>query len=67
MYQASEIFRTYDINHDGYIDKLEWDRAILMIGYPISHHHSNYIFESLSRGTGYVHERDFCEFWIHHS
>jgi len=65
MIEASNIFRTFDINYSGLLDKHEFFRAMWSLGYYMTEHQAKNLFYMIDRdGSGRINEREFCEYWI---
>jgi len=65
MMEASQIFRTFDSNFSGGLDKHEFYRAMWALGYYMSDHQAKNLFYMIdTNGSGRIDEREFCEYWI---
>jgi len=66
MMQASAVFRTYDTNRSGSLSKKEWKRAMAHLGYHMHKHERKRLFCMIDTDrSGYISEREFCEYWVH--
>jgi len=65
MVQASAVFRMFDRDFSGYLDKREWKKALRHLGYLFSTGQAKYLFYAVDTDhSGWISEREFCEWWI---
>jgi Ca2+-binding EF-hand superfamily protein len=63
MIYASQVFRMFDKDHSGTLDKNEWARAMQYMHYDMGYDKDR-LFKLIDRdGSGRINEREFCEFW----
>jgi len=64
--QASQIFRKFDINRSGRLNKKEFKLAMLELGYNIDRKQLGNLFRMIDKNnSGSIDEREFCEFWAY--
>jgi len=64
MMQASAIFRTYDRDRSGSLNKKEWKKAMKAIGYHFGKGEGKRVFKMIDRDhSKKISEREFCEFY----
>lgn len=67
MLRASQIFRTFDLNHSGSLDYFEWRNAMNALGYYMTDFDAARLFAMIDRDhSGRISEREFCEFWVNY-
>jgi len=64
MLQASQVFRMFDTNRSGALDKREWKRAMRHLGYHMHRGDGKRLFYMIDRDrSGRISEIEFCEYW----
>jgi len=64
MMRASHAFRTCDKDKSGNLDRNEFFRALMSLGFPLTNKEQTYALVDRDR-SGRVSEREFVEFWVY--
>jgi len=64
---ASQTFRLFDRNRNGYLERVEFVRAMQSLGYCFQNPQEElHVFNLIDKDRdGRVDEREFCEYWTH--
>jgi len=64
--QGSQIFRQYDRDYSGQLDRREFAHAMRGLGLGWSEYDCNRLFAIADTDrSGRISEREFCEFWVY--
>jgi len=66
MKKASAIFRQFDTNSNGVLDKVEFKKAMSTLGYKLRKGDTDKLFNVVDKDkNGVLSEREFCEYWVY--